>query len=230
MQVTYFRPRREGPELILENTVVDRLPELFDSSRPRWVAGSASIGAGMPDLVIMSYKPEILALAEIDSRSIDLLSYLRTVRCANIDTIVQRISQPVEFVTECILELVSKDVLCCWCDAFFLSPVWRDILSEITCIELKVSNWRRALAQAARNRIFAHYSYVALPKKLANRVQNNDIVSQLGLGVIAVREDESVLILKKARRGKPKVWNYYYRLAELTASHNGGGDGIRSRH
>jgi len=66
MDVTYFRPRRPGPESAIENAEASRIPQLFPTLKfPSWTAGSLPIGAGMPDLVVVACEPEVFALAEV---------------------------------------------------------------------------------------------------------------------------------------------------------------------
>ena len=62
--------------------------------------------------------------------------------------------------------------------------ICRDILPEVTAIEVKVDNWQRALSQALRNRTFAHRSFIALPVKVAARVRRAPALLQSGIGVI----------------------------------------------
>jgi len=42
---------------------------------------------------------------------------------------------------------------------------------DLVSIEAKLSKWKKALNQAFRNTSFSHYSYVLLPKKIADRVK-----------------------------------------------------------
>jgi hypothetical protein len=101
--------------------------------------------------------------------------------------------------------------------AFVLPPKWKEILPEIVAVEVKVSDWHRAIEQAARNRIFANRSFVALPEQVALRVRAEPLFRQLGLGLISVIEGGAVRVLRKARRRQPMVWNYYYKLAVVLA-------------
>ena len=71
--------------------------------------------------------------------------------------------------------------------------------------------------QAARNRIFAHLSFVALPDKTAQRVRTEALFSRLGIGLISVSEDGAASVIRKPRRTQPTVWTYYYQLASLLA-------------
>src|SRR5688572_27648505 len=73
--VTYFRPRRPGPEADLEDQVAAYIPRLFAFSTERsWAARSVPIGAGMPDLVIAAYDPEVIALASAEITDTNILA------------------------------------------------------------------------------------------------------------------------------------------------------------
>jgi hypothetical protein len=220
MEVTYFRPQRPGPESIIENAVARCVPDIFPSdSKHRWAAGSLPIGAGVPDLVIVVCEPQLFALAQTEIATSEILAYLRAVGRARIDTITSRLRQPREVIIRRLNGLVEAEAVSNNSDTFSLLPRWRHILPEIVTVEAKVSNWRKAVDQASRNRIFAHKSFVALPDRVAQRVQSEEIFGTLGLGLLSVDENLVVKVLKESRRGQPRVWTYYYDLAFLIASH-----------
>ena len=82
-----------------------------------------------------------------------------------------------------------------------------------------MQDWRRAIDQATRNSIFAHRSYVALPARVARRITADRGLRTFGIGVLAVEGDGSLRVVKSARRGSPRVWQYYYELACRTAQY-----------
>jgi hypothetical protein len=218
MDVTYFRPRRPGPEADIENTITAQIPVLFPSeNRPIWTAGSLPIGAGMPDLVIVSCEPEVFMLCQIEIPSAHILAYLRAVSRASLDTIAGRVGLPRPVIIRCLDGLVEVEILTRQSNSYSLSPVWREILPEIVTIEVKVVKWRRAVMQAARNRIFAHKSFIALPDQVAQRIRFEPIFNQLGIGLLSVRDNDVVNVLRRSRRRQPRVWTYYYEIASFVA-------------
>lgn len=223
MTVTYFRQRRPGPEARLEDAVVGSLPALFPSREyPSWTAGSLPIGAGMPDLVVVSFEPKVIALARASLPTSEVLAYLRAVGCARAETISERLQKPENVIIECLDTLIEADAVTSNRSTYCLLPEWRDILREIVTIEAKVSNWRKAVAQAARNRVFAHRSFIALPDPIAQRVRKDALIRDLGIGLLAVDEDGGVRSLKRARRSQPRYWAYYYQIAALVAENTQG--------
>lgn len=215
----YFRPRRSGPEAVIEDCVAAQIPALFKSRRQfSWTAGSIPLGAGMPDLVIVAYKPLALALADSDLSDAQILGYLRAVRSARLGTIAERLRVPNRSMGRRLHRLVEARALRVTADeTFALTAVCRNVLPEIITIEVKVGNWQRAAEQARRNRIFSHRSFVALPSPVAERVYREPAFTRFGLGVLAAQEDGSVSMKRRATVGRPVVWTYYYQLASLLA-------------
>jgi hypothetical protein len=215
-KVTQFRARRDGPEVVIQDFVVDRIPDLFGTGR-RWTAASLPLGAGIPDLVVVSYMPQVFALAQAGIEDSRILAYLRAVGKARLETIAQRLGDTPMRLSSRLYKLVQAEAVISSSESFSLLPIWRQILPEIVTIEVKMSNWRKAAFQAARNRIFAHMSYIALPGKVAERVRSEPIIRNLGVGLISVDDDGTSVMLRKARRTPPTVWTYYYRLASILA-------------
>jgi hypothetical protein len=221
MAVTYFRTAKRGPEEIIQKAIVRKIDQLFPASRRtiNWTAGSAAVGAGMPDLTIVSCPPQIFTVARVTIPDAELLSYLKAVNVAGFDKIAKRLGNRRSELRRNLNRLVQAKAICAQRNLFSLTPAWRDIPLEITTIEVKVANWRRALAQAVRNTIFANRSYVAFPDRVAARVRNSPIFRQFGIGVLAVSKNKDVKVVRRARLYRPRVWSYYYRLAVLASNH-----------
>ena len=222
LEVTYFRPRRPGPEYELEEAVARHIAVLLPSrEHPVWVAGSVPIGAGMPDLVIVTCRPELRALAGAEMTSAELLAYLRGVRGAKLRTIAERVARPAGVVDRCLDALVEAKAVSATVGVFRLTPSWYDILGEIVAVEAKVTDWQGAVSQAARNRLFAHRSYVALPGTVTARVRAEPIFQRFGLGLLSALKNGDVRVTRRPRRRLPRVWAYYYKLALIVAPHFG---------
>ncbi len=220
MDVKYFRPRKPGPEVKLEDAVVKQASLLFPNDSPTsWMAGSLPLGSSMPDLVIITYDPQISILSSLEMPDAYILSYLRSVSRARINTISNRIRGPQEKILQCLEVLVKAKAVLSNSSTYSLSPSWREILLEIITIEAKVKNWKSAVDQAVRNRAFAYRSYVALPDKIATRVKKETVFSRFGIGLLAVEDNDDVNIVRRARRHQPRIWTYYYQLAFHSANH-----------
>jgi len=215
--VTQFRPRRQGPEALMQDIVAGHVPELFNRNIHSWTASSLPLGAGIPDLVVVSYYPQVFALTNVDLADAQILAYLRAVGKARLETIAERIGASPKKLSTRLSSLIDAEAIRTSANTFSLSPLWRQILPEIITIEVKISNWQRAIEQAARNRIFAHLSFVALPEKVAERIRTEPLIRDLGIGLISVSEDAGATVIRKPRRTRPSVWTYYYRLASILA-------------
>lgn len=218
MDVTYFRQRKPGPEVMIEDAVVNQIPTLFPrGSYPIWTAGSIPIGAGRPDLVIVLSKPQVFALAKVEMPIAGILAYLRVTDQAHLEVIINHMNEPREKIVRSLTSLLEIKAVINGSETYSLSPIWREILPEIITIEIKVSDWRRGICQATRNSIFAHRSFIALPERVAQRIKSKPILHQNGIGLLSVKDSREVAIVGQGRRHKPRVWTYYYELASLVA-------------
>ncbi|MCK4659318.1 MAG: hypothetical protein KAV82_07320 [Phycisphaerae bacterium] len=185
MSVTYFRTRRAGPEAAIEDAVAAKVSQLFDTIEGRcWTAGSLSIGAGMPDLAIVTFDPHVVAISKLNVPDVELLAYLRAVREAKPETIAQRTGRPMKTVVRILEDMCDAQIVGVSGEVFALHESWRNVLPEIVTVEAKVNNWQVALAQAIRNSIFAHRSYVALPSRVARRIRGEIGLRHYGIGVL----------------------------------------------
>lgn len=214
-EVTYYRTRQLGPEALIEDALLKKIPNILISDiHPFWVAAYLTIGAGSPDYTVAAFNSEIFKIADVDQVSTDLLAYLRSVSHARADTIANRLSQPFDETMTTLIELVTAGVVVANGKTFSLSKTWYSILPDVFTIEAKVVNWQNAIEQAIRNQLFSHRSFIALPTKMAQRASiNSNRAKEFGIGVIGVDEVGNVSILRQARRTNPKIWTYYYKVA-----------------
>lgn len=223
MQTTHtvqYRPLRKGPEATLQRAVEGQLLSLFPQrNRLFWTAGSVPVGAGRPDIVLTACEPQITALTDVDVTSRELLAYLRAVGRARSATISARLGKSLKSVERTLSSLIEAKIIILDRGSYSLTDDWRAVLPEIITVEVKVGDWRHAVTQAARNRIFAHRSYIALPAAVAERIRPQGIFREFGIGLLAVEPDGMVRVLRRARRKMPKVWTYYYSLAFMAAAH-----------
>ncbi|MFH0860076.1 MAG: hypothetical protein V1921_02650 [Candidatus Altiarchaeota archaeon] len=85
----------------------------------------------------------------------------------------------------------------------------RKSTGRLTSVEVKVSDWRRALRQAALNTSYCHYNYVAIPHNLAARLDVGTF-RELGVGILSIKKGECKVISKSRlssplKRGKNEV-------------------------
>ncbi len=211
--MNYYRPRRPGPELKLEDAFLSDLSGVLDGSKQWWLAGSLPLGAGLPDVVAVHYQDSLDSVDELRRESVEVLAYLRAVGRARLDTVADRLQFPEHVAEATVAFLQEAGALRLGKGPLALTPVWRELLPEVVAIELKVSDWRRALSQATRNLLFAHRSFVALPSGVATRVRGAPEFRLHGVGIISVPDEGQATIARRARGGSPRSWRYYYELA-----------------
>lgn len=220
MTVTYFRQRRKGPENAIEDAVAASACALFSGEDAGfWIAGSPTLGAGMPDLAVVVFRRQPTELESVSGAGAQVLAYLRTVRWACADRIAARLCVDGASVQATLSDLADRKMVGCVSGAYRLETAWRQPLREVVSVEAKVSDWRRAVAQASRNRVFSNRSFIALPESVALRVRREQVFSLLGIGIIGVSEGGAARIVRPARRQAPSVWAYHYELVGLAAEH-----------
>jgi hypothetical protein len=61
---------------------------------------------------------------------------------------------------------------------------------ELHAFEAKLTKWKKALEQAARNTNYAHYTYVVLPSPAAAAIKARDQFERRGIGLLVVGETD----------------------------------------
>ena len=77
------------------------------TSQPCWRASSVPVGAGMPDFILATYRPEIAKLTNIGDHHAAVLAYLRLVRTATAHSIAERTRRPLNRIAEALLGLAE---------------------------------------------------------------------------------------------------------------------------
>ncbi|MBX3004850.1 MAG: MarR family transcriptional regulator [Anaerolineales bacterium] len=219
MNVTFYRSRRPGPELEIEDSLVQHADKMFSKTNyTQWVGGALTIGTAVPDLLVVSYRPEVISLSNISPACTAILAYLRFYGKASMHVMARKLRLPQPSIGRELENLVGLGVVYQRKRSFIMKRYWFDVLPRVRAIEAKTENWRRAVWQANRNQLFATESYVALPHKLAERVKSHQSFAELGIGLIGIKGTGETEFLKQAKRVTPKIWQYYYRLASYVAN------------
>lgn len=88
-----------------------------------------------------------------------------------------------------------------------------------TAVELKVSDWKRALWQASVNLQVAHESYIAIWHSFVHRAElRADLLRSYGVGLISVTESSAEVLLtsndRVRRIARSKKYEWYQHLLE----------------
>jgi len=171
----------------------------------------------LPDILLVHSEPFIEDLSSLHDGYANLLAYLHSVNFASAQTIAGRLGADEQTVATSLALLESIAGVQSRGSAFSLSRRWRRVLPEVITIEAKVERWRDAVQQARRNQIFAHQSFIALPKRIAQRISGEAVFEQTGIGVLSVDDFGDVSIVRAPVRTMPRVWLYYYQIALIVA-------------
>jgi len=88
--------------------------------------------------------------------------------------------------------------------------------SVLYAFEAKLLRWREALEQARRNTCFAHYCYVALPKRAADlAIKARDDFQRHGVGLLVLTGHEVRLAIRPRRNLPLLPWLTKLALAQL---------------
>lgn len=202
----------------IEEAVAGRVVELFQiPSDHLWIGRSMRVGAGAPDLTAASYLPVVSNLSGADKEDLDILAYLRVIPRAKVEIIAGCLQQSEQAISFRLRGLMKAGAITLIDNAPFLTRDWRIILPEIVTVEAKVAKWKRAVEQAVRNTLFSHRAYIAVPLKLAQRIKDQSIFKELGIGIVSSDDSGEVKISREARRAQPRIWRYYYGIAHQLA-------------
>jgi hypothetical protein len=86
--------------------------------------------------------------------------------------------------------------------------------NDIASIELKLRDWKRALAQAYLNLRVSNYSYVALPEPIWNRIDKRIYTASIehGIGLLSV-DGVTKLVLRpeRSKRIQPQLRKNFFK-------------------
>ena len=88
-------------------------------------------------------------------------------------------------------------------------------------VELKLTDWRKALRQAAIYQLCSDFSYVALPARTLRQIDPEPFKAS-GIGVMIVRPDDSVGVIIEAAKSTEQRSYYskkYLSLAHVESAH-----------
>ena len=79
-------------------------------------------------------------------------------------------------------------------DIVYFKPRDNNEIDFIIAVEVKLRNWKKALQQAHRNKLFANRVYVALPEKFSSAaIANISEFRNASVGLILVEKNSSII-------------------------------------
>lgn len=135
------------------------------------------------------------------------------------DFLGQKFSVSSDSILKDINKLISKNAVYQDNNNIHLIEGWFPLYAELVAIELKLTNFKEALAQAKRYREYSHFSYVALPDYSINKLSQSNIddFGNNGVGLISVSTDKIKIIVKPIKNipSGPIATLEMFRIVEL---------------
>lgn len=149
---------------------------------------------GLPDVVAvyMSKKrPELTPdRLRLTAAHIRILHGLHTVSSTTTDELASRVRMPRRQLQRLAADLRDADLISLRHDKIAPRKLSRSFaLKHIFAIEAKISNWSKALEQAAANRWFASHSFILIPPNRSID-QISQRATELGVGVLVFSGNE----------------------------------------
>ncbi len=181
-----------------------------------WAAHSPTIGAGMPDLLLILLKKELaLCRLKLSSSHMRIVAWLRTQAFSGLEKISVEIGISEFDVEQLVQELCSVGILETRDGEFRLSTLWTTGVVSCITVEAKAKKWREAVRQASRNRAFANHSFIALPGDLAEKIVSKEEMRRSRIGLLGINDSGEIEFLKDADLCRPLSWFYFYESTRL---------------
>ncbi|MEN9063105.1 helix-turn-helix domain-containing protein [Ponticoccus litoralis] len=131
-EISVFRPLKVGPEAVLQAAVEKDIAKLLPLGEFSWTGSTVPVGAGVPDLLRASVRPEAVSIADADSISIAILGYLRAARRARVETIAERLGLSEKTTLNKLDTLRGQGVIEQVQKNFSLAEPWQSILGDVS--------------------------------------------------------------------------------------------------
>ena len=185
----------------LISVVLERIRFFFNSDNII-AATEIPIGAGIVDIVagqIINAKSQTYELLDgMESYMISLLHYKQRL---SLFTISRKANLSPDKTLAILQQLVDKGYIQTTNNCYLRV---RLPIDRVIAIEGKLKNWKKALQQANRNRLFATQSFVALEARYARpALQNLDLFKHYQVGLVIVSSEGNLQIVYRPRLTKP---------------------------
>lgn len=216
-----------GSEAELIETVMSNLSIFLPQSKGAYIAVREHIvGSGKVDVVLADTHPDLLAqrLASIISQNRLLptitalvLSHLHFKKALRSETLSRRCGLPINSVTDVLQDLMESGLCSRHGNSTFVRTKLSRHFTEIVSIEGKLQDWRTALKQAYRNKLFSNFTYVVLDARHSRPAINRmKEFSAAGIGLaIAYADSNTVEIVQRPAFNRP-ISPVFYEIVQET--------------
>lgn len=201
---------RLGPERALVKQSAVWLRQSLPSSYG-WLGFDVPVGSGVPDIAFVSYSKSFENRFRPEAVDADLLAFIRSSGETALESMVSRFRNSVpEEIESRLSKLAYAGLISSDNGRYTLGSWWGQNEIKLVTIEAKVSHWKKAVAQAHRNRLFSTHTFVALPENVAERVKNEPEWRAFAIGLLSIHPDGDVECLLPGEQFVPSLWSYYY--------------------
>lgn len=169
-----------------------------------------NLPVGFPDIVLCTLQDnfqEIISREYIlDYHQLKLLHYIYLSKGVSLDTIEKKLLFSSSFVNNNIDSFLSKGLVKLDENTVRLNPLDEIfVIDRIVAIEAKLTNWKKVIDQANRNRWFASESYILMPPKMNFKKVMKESRKR-GIGILTPRLDSNHILLKSDKSNIPKSY------------------------
>lgn len=161
------------------------------------------IGAGTVDIVAGKITRAHRARNHVSLASFEayILAHLYFKQRLKASTVARKVDLPLQDVENTLIRLCDKGYCVTSNQCYLRSKTFVD---GLIAIEGKIKNWRRALQQASRNRLFSSQSFVALDAKYSKpALKQIDLFREARVGLAIVFREGQVSVLYKPPKSRP---------------------------
>lgn len=194
-RVIHVRKRvaRSGPEARLIRAAL-KTEFFLRCQLPAVFFHEPEMPTGLPDVVAVymsKNRPELTPdRLRLTAAHIRILHGLHTVSSTTIEELASRVRMPQRELQRLATDLKSADLVSVRAGRIAPRKLSRSFaVKHIFAIEAKISNWSKALEQAAANRWFASHSFILIPPNRSID-QISQRATELGIGVLVFDGNE----------------------------------------
>jgi len=165
---------------------------------------------GFPDIVLCTLQDDFREVISreylLDYRQLKLLHYIYLSKGVNLDTIERKLLFSNSFVNNNIDGFLSNGLVKLDGNTVRLNPLGEIFaIDRIVAVEAKLTNWKKVLDQANRNRWFASESYILMPSKINFKKVMKESRKK-GIGILTSGHDSNHILLKSDKSNIPKSY------------------------
>lgn len=212
-------------EAHLIDLVIGSLSIFLPRTKATIASKEVGVGAGTVDVLLAvpnvqqllaGLQDQALVTSRLSGKTAVVLTHLHLNQPLKADTVSKNTKLDARTTFAILDELMALGLVSRLPSGTFVRTLLSQQFEKVVSIEGKLSNWRQALSQAYRNRLFSMYSYVVMDgKNVRPALKGLAQFKKLGVGLaIGSADTESVRILYRPPMAKPISSIFYLQATE----------------